>query len=152
MKIMIVCLALTGCLAFAACNNGAKENTDLQAKADSLQDQVINDHDIAMPGWHKIPDLQQKAQVLLDSIAKLPAKAQDAAAPLKAKLENLVNELGEAKKGMDDWMEKLNLDSAKDNLAKRIEYFADEKVKIGKVKEDISNGLAKADSLLKAKL
>ena len=62
-------------------------------------------HDIAMPKSMKIPDLQKETKRLIDSIGKLPAKAQEAAAPYKAKLEALYKDLGDAYASMDKWME-----------------------------------------------
>jgi len=43
------------------------------------------------------------------------------------------------------------MDSAKDNIEQRVKYLAEEKLKVTKVKEAVLGGLAKADSLLKAK-
>ena len=88
---------------------------------------------------------------MLDSIAKLPAKAQTAAAALKAKLESLINDLNYADFAMDKWMVEFNMDSAKDNIEQRMKYLAEEKLKVTKVKEAVLGGLAKADSLLRAK-
>ena len=100
----------------------------------------------------KIPKLQKEAQRLIDSISTLPAKAREASAPLRAKLEELVNELNYADNAMNKWMAEINFDSALNNLDQRIKYFADEKIKVDKVKEAVLNSIAKADSLLKAKL
>ncbi len=135
-----------------ACNNddSAKKDT-ATTTADSLQDEVVRIHDIAMPRSMKIPDVQKKVQGLLDSIGKLPAKAKEAAAPLKARLEEVKDELSYAETAMNMWMEELNLDSAKNDIQKRIDYFTNEKMKVSKVKDAVLNSLSKADSLLKAR-
>ncbi|MBL7738307.1 MAG: viral A-type inclusion protein [Chitinophagaceae bacterium] len=125
---------------------------NLQSKADSLEKDVIEGHDVAMPKSMKIPDLQKEAKRLIDSIAKLPAKAQEATAPYKAKLEALVKDLEYASMAMDKWMTEYSFDSARDNLEQRIKYLTEEKGKVDKVKEAVLGSIAKADSLLKAKL
>ncbi len=148
-SIVMVCLSIT------ACNNSKSDEAKvdpLQAQADSLEKQVVEGHDVAMPKSMKIPKLQKEAQRLIDSISTLPAKAREASAPLRAKLEELVNELNYADNAMNKWMAEINFDSAANNLEQRIKYFADEKIKVDKVKEAVLNSIAKADSLLKAKL
>ena len=49
-------------------------------------------------------------------------------------------------------MSEFNMDSAVNNMQERIKYLADEKWKVGKVKEAILGSLAKADSVLRSKL
>ncbi|OSZ81103.1 hypothetical protein CAP36_07655 [Chitinophagaceae bacterium IBVUCB2] len=149
LSILIVCLTII------ACNNSKSDDKKvdpLQAQADSLEKQVVEGHDVAMPKSMKIPKLQKEAQRLIDSISTLPDKARQASAPLKAKLEELVNELNYADNAMNKWMAEINFDSAVNNLGQRIKYFADEKIKVDKVKEAVLKSIAKADSLLKAKL
>lgn len=141
---------------FLACNNGDKkpgeDNTFSKTQADSLEKEVEEGHNIAMPKSMRIPKLQKEVNRLIDSIGKLPAKAQEAAAPFKAKLESLLNDLGNAYSAMDKWMNEFNYDSAKDNIEQRIKYLTEEKLKVGKVKEAVLGSLQKADSLIKAKL
>lgn len=153
-KITLLSIVIT-CLSLTACNNSKSDEAKvdpLQAQADSLEKQVVEGHDVAMPKSMKIPKLQKEAQRLIDSISTLPAKAREASAPLRAKLEELVNELNYADNAMNKWMAEINFDSALNNLDQRIKYFADEKIKVDKVKEAVLNSIAKADSLLKAKL
>lgn len=119
--------------------------------ADSLYNDVMAGHDEVMPKMGKIRGAQKEAQRMLDSVARLPAKVQAAAAGLKAKLESLINDLNYADFAMDKWMVEFNMDSAKDNLEQRVKYLAEEKLKVTKVKEAILGGLARADSLLKKK-
>jgi len=139
-----------------ACNNAgndsAKMKTPQQVLADSLEKEVDNGHNTAMPKSMKIPNIQKEIKQLLDSISKLPAKAKESAAPYKAKLETLQNELEYAYMAMDKWMVEYKYDSAMNDLDKRIKYLTEEKLKVDKVKEAVLGSIAKADSLLKAKL
>jgi hypothetical protein len=139
----------------AACNNTDKKPEELndpqKAKADSLYNEVIEGHNVAMPKWMKIPDLQKETNRLIDSISKLPADARKAAIPYKAKLERLLTDLGIAYSFMDKWMAELKPDSAANNIDQRIKYFTEEKLKVDKVKEAVLGTVQKADSLLKAK-
>ncbi len=147
-----------------ACNNAGKEDhsqhsttgekKDSTAKApvEMLFDEVMAGHDEVMPKMGKVRGAQARAKAMLDSIARLPAKAQDAAMDLKKKLETLVNDLNDADFAMDKWMTEFNMDSAVNNVQERLKYLEIEKGKVTKVKEAVLSGLAKADSLLKAKL
>lgn len=160
-KIILPFLAI--CL-FSACNDSGKEDhskhgatgekrdTAGKTPADALYDEVMAGHDEVMPKMGKVRGAQARAKVLLDSIAKLPAKAQDAAAGLKKDLESLVNDLNYADFAMDKWMTEFNMDSAVNDVQQRIKYLESEKGKVTKVKESVLKGLARADSLFKAKL
>ena len=141
--------------ALIACNNSDKNqkgaNLTPKEEADRLEKEVLEGHDIAMPKSMKIPNLQKETKRLIDSISKLPAKAQEASAPYRAKLEILYKELGDAYSSMENWMTEFNYDSAKDNIEQRVKYLADEKLKVEKVKEAVLGSLKKADALLKEK-
>ncbi len=143
---------------FAACKNADKKSDDtlsteaMKAKADSLYTSVIDEHDAGMVGWMKIEGRQKQINSLLDSIAKLPAKAQASLADLKTKLNEANTALSNAYKEMDVWMTAMNLDSAANDLEVRIEYLTAEKLKGSKITEMINTSMQKADSLLKAKL
>lgn len=132
-----------------SCNNSEKKIDPLQAKADSLQKEVIAGHDVAMPKSMKIPKLQKQIGQVLDSINKLPIKQQQANASYKIDLQNLSNDLSNADSLMQKWMNEFNLDSFNTNPEKRVEYLSEEKNKIEKVKVAVLNSLQKADSLLK---
>ena len=143
-----------------ACNNADKKHeghaghtTETpKTKEDSLFADVMDGHNVGMAKMSKIRTLQAEVKKVLDSIATLPAKAQQAATPLKIKLDSLAAELSYAEMAMDKWMMEFNMDSAKDNIENRIKYLTEEKLKVGKVKEAIIGSLAKADSLLKTNL
>ncbi|MBI5370754.1 MAG: viral A-type inclusion protein [Sphingobacteriales bacterium] len=155
-KILLPLLAVSLVM---ACNNEGKEKHDehgsknetAKTPADSLYEEVMSGHDEVMPKMGKVRGAQARAKALLDSIARLPVKAQDAAAGLKKDLESLVSELNNADFSMDKWMTEFKMDSAENDPGLRLKYLAGEKEKVMKVKEAVLSGLARADSLLKAK-
>lgn len=141
------------CFLFA-CNSkkgdGGKETAgDNKSLADSLMEQVMDGHDAGMAKYGKMQGYQKQIDALLDSISKLPAKAKEAAAPYQDKLQATRTELATALTQMDKWMEEFNMDSAANDIQKRIQYLTDEKDKVGKVKTLILESVGKADSLLK---
>ena len=156
MKKIFIPLALATGLLFTACNNSSNDQPATgheapKTKSDSLMADVMEGHDVGMGKMDKLDKFQGLVQQALDSIAKLPAKAQQASGPLKEKLTAALEELKKARTGMNDWMDHFNMDSAVNNAEERIRYLAGEKDKIGKVKEQILSSLSQADSLLKAK-
>lgn len=151
-------LAVIALLAFIGCNNEKKDEEGRHGKhepktqADSLMADVMDGHNIGMAKYGKLQAMEKKVKAALDSISKLPVKAQTELAPYKARLDSAAADLRYALSAMDKWMEEFDMDSAKDNIEARIRYLLDEKMKVGKVKEAILNSLGKADSLLKATL
>ena len=145
-------ITTTFLLVLAACNNQAEnKTTDNTAKADTLWEEVMEGHDVGMAKMSKIEKAQAEANVLIDSIKKLPAAAQAAAAPYKAQLDSLIKDLSYADMAMNKWMEEMNWEAKKMEVEQRIKYLEDEKLKVGKVKAAILGSLAKADSLLSRK-
>jgi hypothetical protein len=142
-------------LTITACNNadnkkGGQGQTEApKTKVDSLMADVMDGHDVGMSKMGKINRMQKNVEDILDSIAKLPAKAKIATGPLKVKMEDLLRELKIAKAGMEKWMDEFNMDSAVNNMEQRIKYLGEEKLKVSKVKGSILSALAKADSLIK---
>jgi uncharacterized lipoprotein NlpE involved in copper resistance len=143
-----------------ACNNSENKTAEtpgtktVQAdslRADSLEKEVMDGHNVGMARMSKMSKLQQEARRLIDSLDKLPAKAKEAARPYRGKLESLVNNLEDAKSSMNKWMEDFRYDSARDDLEKRIKYLGEEKIKVSKVKEAILGSLQEADSLIRSK-
>lgn len=128
-----------------------EQNNEPKTQADSLMNEVMDGHNIGMAKMGRLTRAEQTTRRLLDSIDKLPAKAQQATAPLRIKLDSLQKELSYAEMAMNKWMEEFNMDSALNNVQERINYLASEKLKVAKVKEAIVGSLQKADSLLKEK-
>lgn len=132
------------------CNNaGEKQSDEKTAKADTLLEQVMEGHNVGMAKMNRLSKLQKETLRLADSIAQLPEKAQKAAVPYKSELDSLLSGLQKAEYEMNKWMEEFNYDSAKQDAEKRIQYLADEKIKVEQVKKSILETLEKADSVLK---
>jgi hypothetical protein len=157
MKKVILSFIVLVVISLVSCNNPEKTHSDHanrnepKTKADSLLKDVMEGHDIGMAKMGKLTRAEQTTRRLLDSIAKLPAKARQAAEPLKIKLDSLQKDLQYAEFAMNKWMDEFKYDSAVKDIKQRINYLGEEKLKVTKVKESILNGLQKADSLLKEK-
>lgn len=144
--IIIVCLF--------ACNEAPEQSERkdgftprLNTKEDSLYHEVMQGHDIGMAKMGEIRRQQNKVQLELDSMYKLPEKK--VAADRKKALINLQEQLAYADHAMFEWMKEFNADSARTDKDKRIAYLEAEKIKVLKVRDHILNGIAKADSILK---
>ena len=95
--------------------------------------------------------MQAQLERIVDSIEKLPAKAKQALLPYRDKVNKVIDELKSAGEGMNKWMNEYNMDSALNNANERMKYLDEEKRKVSSIKENILNGIQKADSLIKAK-
>jgi hypothetical protein len=149
-KLSILLLAFG--VVFTSCDNSAKKETKSdpqKAVVDSLEKAVDEGHMVGMQKMGKLKSMKFEAEKKLDSIAKLPEAAKEAAGPLKAKLDALVTDLSDAKAQMDKWMSEYVYDSAVNDPAQRIKYLTDENGKVTKMKEAILGSLQRADSLLK---
>ncbi len=145
-----IVLFLAPILILAACSNGGDQKKSAASnEADSVYNQVMKDHDIAMPQSMKMEAAQKKVQAMLDSIGKLPAAAQKTAMGLKSRLDSLVKDMSYASTAMEKWMMEFEPDSFATDQAKRLQYLTEEKLKIGTVKEKIREALSSADSLIK---
>lgn len=141
-------------LVLTACNNNDSKKDTASAEtvlADSLNKQVDDVHIKGMAKMARLSKMQQRTQQLLDSLGKLPAKARQAATPVKEELEGLLKELNYADFAMDKWMTEFYVDhkdTLKDNLSARIEYLRNQQTVAGKVTDAILGSLQKGDSLL----
>jgi len=151
-KIILPFLILTT-IAFACTNTDKKPGADgMPANVtDSLIKDIDDGHIEGMGKIGRLHNTRNAVQLVIDSIGKLPAKAQQAAASFVDQLKSAVNDLNEADGLMESWMTEYDQDSSRDDEAKRIEYLKGEKSKIDRMKDAIRNSLAKADSLLKVK-
>lgn len=152
MKYLILFLAC-GILVLTACNNESKKDAPSAETvlADSLNKLVDDVHIKGMAKMARLSKMQQRTQQLIDSLGKLPAKAQKAATPYKEKLEGLLKDLNYADFAMDKWMTEFYVDhkdTLKDKLSARIEYLRDQQTVAGKVTDAILGSLQKGDSLL----
>jgi len=157
MKIPVFYFSVLLVVSIVACNDaendhsGHGKNNGPRTQVDSLIESVDEDHIIGMSKMGRLTRAEQTTRRLLDSIAKLPARARQAAEPFTVKLETLQKELSDAESAMDKWMVEYREDSLQNNVEERIEYLSSEKLKVTKVKEAILSGLQKADSLIKGK-
>ncbi|NOT49997.1 MAG: hypothetical protein HOP10_01810 [Chitinophagaceae bacterium] len=153
MKRIVIVLSGLLLIAFTACKSSDKKSgdNDLKATADSLYKNINAIHGKGMADYMKIEKKQEAIKSLLDSIAKLPSNAKTAAEPLKTKLNETMDALTKAYDDMYNWMPTLNMDSAQNDLQKRVDYFTKEKLNAENINQALSNSLQKADSLLKAK-
>src|SRR6218665_24608 len=149
MKPIVLLLAASAALLLSCGNNTGTTKSTEKTLSDSLFDAVIDGHNAGMAKMPKLTDAKKKAQVIIDSIRQLPAKAKQAAAPYLARLDSLKKELDNAESAMNTWMDEINIDSANNDVEKRVKYLTDEKEKVSKVKAAIVSSLQKADSLLK---
>lgn len=142
-------------LSVLACNTKDKNKSDTGEKTgtqtDSLLKQIDEGHVVGMSKIGKLHMAEQRLQEVMDSIKKLPGKTQAAAAAYLDKIKETIADLEYADMAMDKWMMEYNEDSVKDDLNRRLNYLKNETFKVNKMKDAILNGLAKADSLLKAK-
>lgn len=136
----------------SSCNDGSKksERTDgftpvLNNKEDSLYHEVMEGHDIGMAKMGTLRKQLNRVSHELDSLNKLPGKNIDQRR--KQVLLGLKEDLSYADHAMFTWMEEFNVDSAKSDKNKRLEYLESEKIKVQKVKENILTSLQRADSL-----
>ncbi|MBK5272127.1 MAG: viral A-type inclusion protein, partial [Bacteroidia bacterium] len=121
-KIIIPLLGLL-LIFFAACNNeqnDSKPETTPKTAADSLMEDVMDGHNVAMAKMGKLRTMEKEVQSIIDSISKLPAKTKMTLAPYKIKLDTMLEDLKSAQAGMDKWMDEFNMDSAINNLDERI--------------------------------
>jgi hypothetical protein len=149
----IASLAMISMLALA-CNNAqdkAAERKDgysaePKSETDTLYHQVMEGHDIGMAKMGALKKYNGVAQTKIDSVQKLPAAKQDKA--YLQEVMTLQQQLINAEKGMNEWMEGFNLDSASGATAS-ISYLKSELLKVNIVRDNILTSLSKADSLLK---
>jgi len=133
-----------------SCNNSANSGSKSEKTySDSLMDEVMENHNIGMAKMSKISEAQKRVNQAIDSISKLPSAIQKNLTHYQVQLDSALNRLKTADYAMNKWMEEFNMDSAKDNTEKRIEYLKSEKIKISKVKDAMISSLRSADSLLK---
>jgi len=144
MRIVVLLIVAGG---FVACQNNSGHATGEQAKVDTLLKEVIKGHDVGMAKMKALRTAIAGTQAKLDSLNALPASKVDAA--YQQALIDLQEDLNYAEYGMNQWMNEFKLDSAEDNSELRLQYLESEKEKVFKVRDNILNGLARADSLLK---
>lgn len=138
---------------FIACNNaGDQQSTEKKNPAvDSLEMLIEDGHVAGMGKMGRLTLTQKEVRRQLDSLNKLPAKAQQAAGSYKKQFDDLLDYLNQADAGMNVWMENYfrKKDSVFSNAEEKIKYLVAENSKVEKMNEAIVGSLALADSVLK---
>jgi vacuolar-type H+-ATPase subunit I/STV1 len=135
----------------SACSGGSNERKDGYSETaknpeDSLFQDVMDGHDQAMAKIGKIEGYRKMVDQKLDSLKKVKSSAKS---EVKKAYEKLRADLKEAEDHMNTWMHEFSIDSAQDNIERRLKYLDSEKSKVHKIREEIFSALTKADSLLK---
>lgn len=143
-------------LLLMACGNGTQQSASdtgdgPKTKADSLLQEVIDGHDVAMPKMKKLERLMKESSSAIDSIGKLPAAAQKQSSALKDSLKAVFNDLSNADKTMHEWMNGFKYDSLQNNEPERIKYLEDQKAKVNLMKDAVLNSISKAEGVLGSK-
>jgi len=116
---------------------------DLKSKQDSLFQEVMDGHDVAMAKMGQISGYLKNLKSSIDS-----ARNQKGADKQKiAIMESISADLNQADFSMNRWMEEFKLDSAENNEPVRIAYLESERDKVNKIKERVLNSVKRADSL-----
>lgn len=113
---------------------------------DSLFQDVMDQHDEAMSKMGKLAGYRKQFEAKIDSLKKVKSAAK---VTLENKYNEISAELKQAQDRMNIWMDEFSIDSAQDNIERRLDYLQSEKSKVTRVKEEILSALAKADSALK---
>ena len=135
-------------LFLSACNSQPAEQGEQKSLADSLFDEVMDGHNVAMPKMMKLERLQRQTKEAIDSIAKLPAARQQELAAYKVQLDSTLKALDYGDFAMTKWMNEFKYDSLKDNEPERVKYLQSELEKVNKMKEAVLGSINMADSLL----
>ena len=151
-----ILLPFISMIVLASCGGKKSESRNHEAnepktQADSLMKYIDDGHMVGMSKIGKLHNIKKEVQAVIDSIGKLPAKAQQAVALYVEQLKTNIKDLDYADFAMDKWMTEFEMDSAIDNMGQRIKYLTDEKMKVSTVKQAILTSMQKADSLLKIK-
>lgn len=149
-----IALVLIAGILVSGCNSSEEPKTGNRierTEADSMFDVVNAGHIIGMGKMDDLDAAKQKAKTLIDSIAKLPAKAKEASAPYVARLNDVVSDITSSEGKMQKWMKEFDLKKATEESKERLEYLKNEKIKVDDMKESILSSLSKADSVLRAR-
>lgn len=140
----MVLFALLSCGGGGERTDGYSDNP--RSQEDSLFKDVLEGHDVAMAKMGKLKGFRKEVEARLDSLAKL---SPPSGTRIDTALSNLRRELENAEQQMNVWMEDFVIDSASDNLERRIDYLLNEKIRVDKVRDDIMRALERADSVLR---
>lgn len=130
-----------------SCGNQSADAGETKSLPDSLFDEVIAGHDVAMPKMPKLERLLKQTRQAIDSVNQLPAAKQKELSAYKAQLDSTLKALEYGDAAMTEWMNGFKYDSFKNNEAERIKYLQSELEKVNKMKDAVLGGISKADSI-----
>jgi hypothetical protein len=136
---------LLSCVVLSCKNNTSGDAEPAKSLSDSLLQQVIDGHDVAMPKMMKLERLEKEAQSELDSLKKQSATKNAARIAI---LDSTVKSLNYADVAMHEWMEGFKYDSLKGNEPARIDYLKIQLESVNKMKEVVLSSIKQADSVL----
>lgn len=150
MKRIFLMLAV---VSFAACGDGENTtdatNDGPKTQADSLLQEVIDGHDVAMPKMKKLERLARESKAAIDSLTALPAAKQNDS--LKTRLQTIHTDLLGAEQKMNEWMNGFKYDSLKDDETARVKYLQDQKTSVIIMKDAVLGSIEKAEAVLGTK-
>ena len=112
---------------------------------DSLFQDVMDLHDVAMSKMGKLAGYRKQFDAKIDSLKKVKSNTKES---LTKRYGEISGDLKQAEDRMNTWMEQFSIDSAQDDVKRRIAYLESEKSKVSAVKDEILSALTKADSVL----
>jgi uncharacterized UPF0160 family protein len=145
-KGLIFGAALLFAVACGSNNNTETSEEVVSAPVDSLFQQVMDGHDAAMAKMGKLKSYRKQFDQKVDSLKKVKSSAKK---ELSETYTDISKNLKAAEDRMNKWMEEFSIDSATDDVTRRLKYLSDEKLKVDSVRDEIVSVLSKADSLLK---
>ena len=123
-----------------ACQNSSapkQETSTAQSLEDSLYKAVIALHDEAMPKLGKIKGYQKTLERRIDSLNTILARKKDASTQkLKSSYTDMLTQLKNAEKSMNDWMDSFKPDPQLPSKADLEKYWTDQKNSAQKMRDD----------------
>lgn len=110
----------------------------------TLHDEVMGVHDAIMPKHMELQNMQMK---LKEQLTELNASGAADSAKVVT-YHAAIDKIGDAVKGMDDWMHNWNMKYQEEGNEKAIAYLKEQKVIINKVQEDFVEGEEMAKALI----
>ena len=112
----------------AACTQQKNGTTDYKA----VRDEVMKFHDVVMGDHSALVNNQMKLDTLLKNLSGLKIKFPDVdTVKEKQAMLAMVNDLSKAEDQMNDWMHKFEPDVTGKSNEVAVQYFQDERKKIG---------------------
>ena len=128
-----------------ACQNSSapkQETSTAQSLEDSLYKAVIALHDEAMPKLGKIKGYQKTLERRIDSLNTILARKKDASTQkLKSSYTDMLTQLKNAEKSMNDWMDSFKPDPQLPSKADLEKSWTDQKNSAQKLRDDIVNAI-----------